>query len=100
MDSARTTPVPSIQDLVALYEIVPGIPPNARLLSKHMEMQGVTRSVFEWIRRFFHPLTHVRPNVFKSLKEGKKSVIFAVVDAGTMNMYRFNEGCFDEWPMI
>ena len=93
--------MPSIQDLVALYETVPGIPLNPGLLSKPMGLQvGVTRSVFEWIRRFFHPLTHVRPNAFKSLKEGRKSVIFAVVDAGTMNMYRFNEGCFDEWPMI
>lgn len=38
-------------------------------------------------------------NPFPSLKTGKKMVVVAVVDAGTISFFRFGQGVFTEWPM-
>jgi tRNA-splicing endonuclease subunit Sen54 len=41
----------------------------------------------------------LRPNPFAALKQGKKIIVVAVVDAGSVGFFRFGEGCFEEWPM-
>jgi tRNA-splicing endonuclease subunit Sen54 len=40
-----------------------------------------------------------RPNPFVALKQGKKIIVIAVVDAGSIGFFRFGQGCFEEWPM-
>jgi tRNA-splicing endonuclease subunit Sen54 len=35
-----------------------------------------------------------------ALRQGNKSVVIAVVDAGTMSFFRFGQGAFEEWPMV
>lgn len=39
-------------------------------------------------------------NPFVALKAGKKTIIVAVVDAGSTSFFRFSQGAFTEWPMI
>jgi hypothetical protein len=34
-----------------------------------------------------------------ALRQGNKSVIIAVVDAGTVSFFKFGQGAFEEWPM-
>lgn len=47
------------------------------------------------------PLKRPRqPNPFQALKLGKKAIIIAVVDAGTISFVRFGQGAFHEWPMV
>jgi tRNA-splicing endonuclease subunit Sen54 len=41
----------------------------------------------------------VKPNPFMALRQGKKIVIVAAVDAGIVSFFRFGEGAFEEWPM-
>ncbi|KAH7104800.1 tRNA-splicing endonuclease subunit sen54 N-term-domain-containing protein [Auriculariales sp. MPI-PUGE-AT-0066] len=41
-----------------------------------------------------------RPNPFVALRAGTKSIVIAVVDAGTITCYRFNQGDFASWPMV
>lgn len=44
--------------------------------------------------------TPTRPtNPFPSLKTGKKMVVVAAVDAGTISFFRFGQGVFTDWPM-
>jgi tRNA-splicing endonuclease subunit Sen54 len=35
-----------------------------------------------------------------ALRQGNKSVVIAVVDAGTMSFFKFGQGAFEEWPMV
>ncbi len=41
----------------------------------------------------------VKPNPFMALRQGKKTVVVAAVDAGIVSFFRFGEGTFEEWPM-
>ena len=41
----------------------------------------------------------VRINPFMALRQGNKTVIIAVVDAGIVSFFRFGQGAFEEWPM-
>lgn len=41
-----------------------------------------------------------KPNAFQALKAGKKRVVIAAVDAGTVSFYGFAEGVFAAHPMI
>lgn len=43
--------------------------------------------------------TPIRINPFMALRQGNKSVVIAVVDAGTVSFFRFGQGAFEEWPM-
>jgi tRNA-splicing endonuclease subunit Sen54 len=40
-----------------------------------------------------------QPNPFAALKQGKKNIVIAVVDAGAVGFFRLGMGAFDEWPM-
>ena len=47
------------------------------------------------------PLIPVRrPNPFMALKAGKKMIVIAVVDSGSIGFFRFSQGAFTEWPMM
>jgi tRNA-splicing endonuclease subunit Sen54 len=41
-----------------------------------------------------------KPNPFFALKNGKKIIVIAVVDASNISFFRFGQGEFTEWPMI
>jgi tRNA-splicing endonuclease subunit Sen54 len=41
-----------------------------------------------------------RPNPFPALKQGKKMIVIAVVDAGSVGFFRFSQGTFEDWPMV
>jgi tRNA-splicing endonuclease subunit Sen54 len=41
----------------------------------------------------------VKINPFAALRQGNKSVIIAVVDAGVVSFFKFGQGAFEEWPM-
>ncbi|KAF9259871.1 hypothetical protein L218DRAFT_873589 [Marasmius fiardii PR-910] len=85
--NARTTPMPSLHELTALYDISPELPVPA---SKH--------------RKPPLPLKPGQPprgpNPFPALRAGKKTVIVAVVDAGNVGFFRFAQGEWGEWPMV
>jgi tRNA-splicing endonuclease subunit Sen54 len=34
-----------------------------------------------------------------ALKQGKKMIVVAAVDAGNISFYRFGQGAFEEWTM-
>ncbi|PVF99695.1 hypothetical protein CPB86DRAFT_702791 [Serendipita vermifera] len=102
--NARTTPVPTIDELVSLYDTLPETrqpqdPKSAIKVSKDVSFNllSILKSTITWLFRYSAPR---KGNPFTFLKEGKKSVVIAVVDAGTTSLYRFNEGCFEDWPMI
>jgi len=42
----------------------------------------------------------LKPNPFLALKTGKKTIVIAAVDAGSISFFRFGQGVFEEWPMI
>jgi tRNA-splicing endonuclease subunit Sen54 len=101
--SARTTPVPHIDELTALFDTLPATPYQPKLqnrVGKQQTLGGILPRYLAWIGDLLNPTPGGKGNAFGHLKAGKKSVIFAVVDVGTTTLYRFNEGCFDEWPMI
>lgn len=101
--SARTTPVPSIDELTALFGSLPTNPYQAKLQLRPTNSQTSTSFLtryISWVRSWLYSLPKGNGNAFLHLKAGSKSVVFAVADAGTTSLYRFNEGCFDEWPMI
>jgi tRNA-splicing endonuclease subunit Sen54 len=35
-----------------------------------------------------------------ALKAGKKIIVIAVVDTGSISFFRFGQGEFAEWPMV
>lgn len=102
--SARTTPVPHIDELTALFDTLPITPYQSKLQNRVVKQQstsgGILTRYLAWIHSFLNPPPGGKGNAFGHLKAGKRSVIFAVVDVGTTTMYRFNQGCFDEWPMV
>jgi tRNA-splicing endonuclease subunit Sen54 len=34
-----------------------------------------------------------------ALRQGNKSVVIAVVDAGPVSFFKFGQGTFEDWPM-
>lgn len=119
-NSARTTPMPSIHELSRLFDqlsetSVPAPkkrPPQAEALkpqSLSIPRQGPTfwKRLYNFVSRSengeaepLKPLQPRRPNPFQMLKMGKKAVVIAAVDAGTISFFRFGQGTFDEWPMV
>jgi len=81
-----------------LHIVTPASPPNflQRLLSyfsfgSHSTSTGPSTSQ--------NPASH-KPNPFLHLKAGKKSVVVAAVDSGSISFFRFGEGAFHDWPML
>ena len=40
-----------------------------------------------------------RINPFMALRQGKRIIVVAAVDAGVASFFRFGQGTFEEWPM-
>lgn len=116
--SARTTPMPTIHELTALFDAaadwpVSQKPRKATPSSGNKTPAAPTKASPEVPparRWFWWPFGRRAeeteqvpprrpPNPFVALRAGTKSVVVAVVDAGTMTCYRFNRGAFDVWPM-
>ncbi|RXW15794.1 hypothetical protein EST38_g10062 [Candolleomyces aberdarensis] len=122
--NARTTPMPTLQELSDLFGVLPELPPplprqkrpanNAQEQSKPDEPakaaspapspttaeQSFLRRLFPWA--FPTPLQATKEqkvNPFMALKAGKKMIIIAAVDSGNISFFRFSEGAFCEWPM-
>lgn len=118
--SARTTPMPTLQELTNLFDIMPEAPlPTPR---QRRPPQGTTNTapvtgrLFEnskpssqpFVRRILYWFSSSemsstlirRPNPFVALKSGKKHVLVAAVDSGNTSFFRFGQGEFTEWPMV
>ncbi|KAJ6499095.1 tRNA-splicing endonuclease subunit sen54 N-term-domain-containing protein [Mycena sanguinolenta] len=119
--NARTTPMPTLRELTGLFDISPELPPplprqrqplpGAR--SSHPlkvsastthapQPLSLARRIFLWFRP--PPPTSAaparRPHPFMVMKAGKKTVIIAVVDAGSISFFRFGQGAFEEWAIF
>ncbi|KAK7031218.1 tRNA-splicing endonuclease subunit sen54 [Paramarasmius palmivorus] len=82
--NARTTPMPSLHELTALYDISPELPIPPPKYRKPLPPGAPPRG----------------PNPFSALRAGKKTVVVAVVDAGNVGFFRFAQGEWGEWPMV
>jgi len=115
--NARTTPMPSLHELTALFDVTPELPPplpreRRNVIDKPTSeppvplapptiQQSFAHRMFPWA--FPSPPTSSpvrRPNPFMALKAGKKLIVIAAVDASSISFFRFGEGAFIEWPMI
>ena len=117
--SARTTPMPTLQELTNLFDVLPEAslpPPRPRRqlpgaptplplppeIPSQNSQPTLIRKLFPSIF-FSTPPTEPKerkPNPFVALKTGKKVIIIAVVDAGNTSFFRFDQGEFTEWPMV
>ena len=121
MGSARTTLMPSLQELTDLFAVLPEVPPplprlrhpatgktdsnKPKTANLHHPpnplLANTSLSLLHLLHSWFLPLkSKPVPNPFGALKAGKKSVVVAVVDAGSISFYRFGEGAFEDWPMV
>ncbi|KAI0917086.1 hypothetical protein AcW1_007627 [Taiwanofungus camphoratus] len=121
--NARTTPMPTLMELTALFDVLPELPPPAprrRLAFAQQKLMAAAasphasspstssptpessllRRLFSWA--FPPPPTQAprHPKPFLSLKTGKKMIVVAAVDAGTISFFRFGQGVFTEWPVL
>ncbi|PCH39798.1 hypothetical protein WOLCODRAFT_66993 [Wolfiporia cocos MD-104 SS10] len=122
--NARTTPMPSLTELTNLFgtlpELSPPIPRKRQSFAQQkaaaantppqappppvppppVASEPLLQRLLPW---FFpppptgHPARN--PNPFLSLKTGKKMIVIAAVDAGTISFFRFGQGVFTEWSM-
>jgi len=113
--NARTTPMPSLYDLTKLFELLPELPPpqrrqrqpNLNTASSEPPTNALSRtstlfSLKSFMNRFFQgskSSSVQKPNPFMVLKSGKKNVIVAAVDSGSISFFRFGQGAFEELPM-
>lgn len=101
--------VPTIFELTKLFEGIPKQDPPA----PRQRPQPLTRlppsappPPASFFGRMWNPVPKDsltpqprKPNAFQALKAGNKTVVIAVVDAGTTSFYRFGEGIFGQWEM-
>jgi len=109
--------MPSLYELTVLFGAVPELPPPLPRQRRNISInatserpvtlvppvveQSFLRRTFPWAFPPPQALTPVRrPNPFMALKAGKKLIVIAVVDVGSISFFRFGEGAFTEWPMI
>jgi len=111
--NARTTPMPTLRELTDLFDVSPELPaplPRQRRppnnappnVTSALSPQSVSwpRRIFYWFRPSpGNTMPTRRPHPFMAMKAGKKTVIVAVVDAGSIGFFRFGQGAFDEWPL-
>lgn len=111
--------MPSLSELTTLFEILPELPPpvpRKRLSFAQQKMAATSapssapptresepsllRKIFSWALPPPSKPGQRNPNPFLALKTGKKMVVVAAVDAGTISFFRFGQGVFAEWPML
>ncbi|KAI0647909.1 tRNA-splicing endonuclease subunit sen54 N-term-domain-containing protein [Trametes meyenii] len=122
--NARTSPMPTISELTALFGELPVLPPptprkrisfaqqklatadksSSQPSPKSLQVLKLTFAarILAWVWPRSAPTTNSParpPNPFPSLKMGNKTVVIAAVDAGTISFFRFGQGVFNEWPM-
>ncbi|KAI0072563.1 hypothetical protein K474DRAFT_1604894 [Panus rudis PR-1116 ss-1] len=126
--NARTTPMPTLEELSNLFDVLPELPPpvprkrlafaeQKELKKQALEATSVALSAppedprMSFLRRLFSwafpepssPASQEppprKPNPFAVLKAGKKLVVIAAVDAGTTSFFGFRQGVFEEFPM-
>ncbi|THH30528.1 hypothetical protein EUX98_g3655 [Antrodiella citrinella] len=127
--NARTTPMPTLSELTDLFDILPELPtpvPRRRIpyaeqkntAAPHVPTQptatdptttpsnpspSLVHRLFWWALPTPPPVTSAvpirRPNPFAILKQGKKMVVVAAVDAGAISFFSFRQGGFEEFPM-
>ncbi|KAF7361703.1 tRNA-int-end-N2 domain-containing protein [Mycena venus] len=121
--NARTTPMPSLRELTDLFDISPEMPPP--LPRQRRPLKGaappppqntpppsaapvspppsLSRRILHWFRppppESTTPAPR-KPHPFMVIKAGKKTVIVAVVDAGSTSFFRFGQGAFEEWAIF
>ena len=106
--------MPTLRELTDLFNISPELPaplPRQRRPPNNAAAPSATSALspqsVSWPRRilcWFRPSPGItmparRPHPFMAMKAGKKTVIVAVVDAGSISFFRFGQGAFDEWPL-
>ena len=114
--------MPTLAELTHLYEGLPVIPPplpRKRNPPSEKAVPGLRPSppkghdttsppsfmagLLSYFSLYSSPPTSgpapVKINPFAALRQGNKSVIIAVVDAGTVSFFKFGQGAFEEWPM-
>ncbi|GJE88397.1 tRNA-splicing endonuclease subunit sen54 N-term-domain-containing protein [Phanerochaete sordida] len=116
--NARTTPMPSLTELNDLFEILPELPPptpRRRTVAPEKPAAPTSQgrdtggppAPQSWLERLFPWATSSkssaaptrRVNPFAVMKAGKKMVVIAAVDAGTISFFRFGQGAFEDFPM-
>ncbi|KAI5117358.1 hypothetical protein M0805_002472 [Coniferiporia weirii] len=106
-------PVPRKRQMHA--KVTPNVEKNSPKPTSASQTPSRSKSLMEYLRRIFRALFFLskdpvdsetdpllrprRPNPFQMLKNGKKMVVVAAVDAGMISFFRFCQGAFDEWPM-
>ena len=107
--------MPTLAELHDLFEVLPEIaPPGPRRRTTQPDKlappaeKAQPAAVLPLMQRLFPwtcskaptPLTPPRrPNPFAVLKQGKKMIVVAAVDAGTISFFRFGQGAFEDFPM-
>jgi tRNA-splicing endonuclease subunit Sen54 len=107
--------MPSLSELDALFDILPELPPplprqrhqviDESPPERYMFIPILISATQACCQRLFpcvfspRALEVRKPNPFVALKSGKKNVVIAAVDAGSISFFRFNQGAFSEWPM-
>ena len=122
LPSARTTLMPTLVELTHMYEGLPIIPPPLPRKRNPPSEQAVpvpkpsppighdttprpsfVARLFSYFSLYSSPPQPgpgpVKINPFVALRQGNKSVIIAVVDAGSVSFFKFGQGAFEEWPM-
>jgi tRNA-splicing endonuclease subunit Sen54 len=105
----------TLRELTDLFDISPEMPPPLPR-QRHPPKGGtvpptfkpapshpptLARRILNWIRPPApDPKALPRPpHPFMAIKAGKKTVIIAVVDAGSTSFFRFGQGAFSEWAI-
>ncbi|KAG6920314.1 hypothetical protein DXG01_005083 [Tephrocybe rancida] len=145
--NARTTPMPTLQELTDLFGELPTLPPPLPRIRRPLPAptpaapsatsapdatpslstassappapasaspapaalfrpapaQATKPSLIQRLFPWAFPVAPVgpvrRPHPFMALKAGRKLIVIAVVDAGSISFFRFGQGEFTEWPM-
>lgn len=108
--------MPSLTELNDLFEILPELPPPAprrRTVTPGKQaapvigsqsdgvivFQSLIRRLFPWAFSPKRAPANKKVNPFAVLKAGKKMVVIAAVDAGTISFFRFGQGAFEDFLM-
>ncbi|KAF4581565.1 tRNA-splicing endonuclease subunit sen54 [Pleurotus pulmonarius] len=114
---ARVTQMPTLQELDDLFGELPELPPPLPRQRQPQHAPQPTNNhnlpnppmpttLWSWISSwvFKEPGKSGppprRPNPFAALKAGKRIVVIAAVDAGSISFFRFGQGGFEDWPMM
>ncbi|VDB87406.1 unnamed protein product [Peniophora sp. CBMAI 1063] len=111
--NARTTPIPTLTEFDKLLSEQPELPPPVPRYRKPPSQQpsnantttaskpSLFSRLLSWLpgRHTTPTDTPRRVNPFMSLRQGKRIVVVAAVDAGVASFFRFGQGTFEEWPM-